>query len=103
MSKEDVVLFAKAIVTKPVLNARVVGSGTMNDLIEIATDAGFEFTGDEFCSVLGEVIGKQVSIETAVSEYLSARERTNPFELTGRMFMQFIGGVARKCDVYGVK
>lgn len=100
MSKENAVLFIKAANRKPALNARLVASGELSEWVEIARDAGFDFTADDFVAVLEETTQKQKKItkENAVPEFLLVREAIGAGELSRRALYAFIGGIARRCD-----
>jgi predicted ribosomally synthesized peptide with nif11-like leader len=93
MSRENVVLFSKAITTNPDLNTRIANSeATVEAWAAIARDAGFEFTPDEFASVVGETLGRTVSTADAVREYLGAQHELGAAEFGQAALEQVIGG-----------
>src|SRR5438552_17008176 len=94
VSKENVVLFMKAANNKPELNERLAKTDKTRDWVSIAKDAGFEFTADEFHSVIEETIRKKINEENAVDEYLSAPEEIGAGEPSRRMVKAFFGGAA---------
>ena len=98
MSKENVVLFMKAANNKRKLKERLTRFDKTSEWVQIATDSGFEFTADEFHSVIEETIRKKINEENAVDEYLSAQQEIGAGELSRRMVKSFIGGVARTYD-----
>jgi len=98
VSKENVVLFMKAANNKRELKERLTRFDKTGEWVQIATDSGFEFTADEFRSVIEETIRKKISEENAVDEYLSAQQEIGAGELSRRMVKSFIGGVARTYD-----
>jgi len=92
MSLENVVLFSKAISKDSALNARISAAApTTDSWIQVARDAGFEFTADEFAEVVGETLGRRVSPQDAVREYLGARY-TADAELGDRALEAVAGG-----------
>jgi len=80
------------------LNTRLVRSERIGEWVEIAQDAGFDFTADDFVAVLEETIHKKVTRDNAISEFLLVREAIGADELSRRVLYLFIGGVARSCD-----
>jgi predicted ribosomally synthesized peptide with nif11-like leader len=98
MSKENAVLFIKAANRKPALNARLVASEDLSEWVDIARDAGFEFTADDFVAVLEETTQKKITKNNAVPEFLLVREAIGAGELSRRALYAFIGGIARRCD-----
>jgi predicted ribosomally synthesized peptide with nif11-like leader len=93
MSRENVVLFSKAITTNPDLNTRIASAeGTVEAWVEIARDAGFEFTPEEFASVVGETLGRTVSTADAVREYLGAQYEIGSAELGQAALDTVVGG-----------
>ena len=96
MSRENVVFFSKAINTNPELNKRVSDSDpTMEAWLKIAHEAGFEFTPDEFASVIGETLGRTVTTENAVREYLGAQYLVGSSELSNKALESLVGGRMR--------
>jgi Nif11 domain len=95
MSKENVVLFTKAAIENADLNERLVGTEKVDDWIKIAEGEGFEFTADEFCSVIGETIGKKVTPLNAVREYLAAGKEMGEGELSEKALETVVGGRRR--------
>ncbi|HVN79932.1 MAG TPA: Nif11 family protein [Terriglobia bacterium] len=98
MSKENVVLFAMAANRKPELNMCLAETEETADWVNIASDAGFEFTAEEFCAVIEETIRKKVTTDNAVIEFVLARQAMGAGELSRRALYSFIGGVSRTCD-----
>jgi predicted ribosomally synthesized peptide with nif11-like leader len=93
MSRENVVLFSKAITTNPDLNTRIANSeSTVEAWVAIARDAGFEFTPEEFASVVGETLGRTVSTADAVREYLGAQYEIGAAELSQAALDTVVGG-----------
>jgi hypothetical protein len=98
VSKENVVLFIKAANKKPELNTRLVTSQKIGEWVDVARDAGFDFTADDFAGVLERTIQKKITKDNAVPEFLLVREAIGAGELSRRLLYSFIGGVARTCD-----
>lgn len=98
MSKENVVLFVMAASRKPELNTRLAETEETADWVNIASDAGFEFTAQEFCAVIEGTIRKKITTDNSVQEYLSARQAMGAGEMSRRALYLFIGGVARTHD-----
>jgi hypothetical protein len=93
MSKEDVVFFSRAISKYPDLNKRIAEvEATMDAWVKIAYESGFEFTPDEFASVVGETLGRKVTTENAVKEYLRAQGEIGAGELNQRALDRVVGG-----------
>jgi hypothetical protein len=93
MSKENVVLFSKAINRNSDLNTRIADAApTVDAWIKIAHDAGFEFTAEEFADVVGETLGRKVDVANAVREYLGARYTVGDEELSRRALDSVVGG-----------
>src|SRR5258706_7423023 len=96
MSRENFVFFSQAINTNPELNKRVSNSEpTMEAWVQIAHEAGFEFTPDEFASVIGETLGRTVTTENAVHEYLGAQYLMGSSELSNKALESVVGGRMR--------
>jgi predicted ribosomally synthesized peptide with nif11-like leader len=96
MSRENVVFFSKAINTHPELNKRVSDSEpTMEAWTKIAHDAGFEFTPEEFADVIGETLGRTVTVDNAVREYLGAQYLMGSSELSNKALESVAGGLMR--------
>jgi len=95
MSKENVVLFSRAVNTKPELYESLRNIPTLQDWVQVAEFAGFEFTADEFCSVLSEITRMEIAPEKAITGYFSIRDAIGAGELTKRLEQTFIGGVSR--------
>jgi len=92
MSLENVVLFSKAISKDSDLNARISSAApTVDAWIQIAREAGFEFTAHEFAEVVSETLGRRVNPQDAVREYLGARY-TGSEELGERALEGVAGG-----------
>jgi len=92
MSLENVVLFSKAIGKDSALNARISAAApTVDAWMQIAREAGFEFTAGEFAEVVGETLGRRVNPQDAVQEYLGARY-TADAELGERALEAVAGG-----------
>lgn len=96
MSQENVVLFTQAAIEKADLNERLAQTEKLADWVNIAKEKGFEFTADEFCSVIGETIGKKVTPENAIREYLAAGQEMGEGELGERALESVVGGRARR-------
>lgn len=93
MSKENVVLFSRAITKDPVLNKRVSEAETTTDTwVQIAREAGFDFTAEEFADVVGETLGRQVTTKNAVHEYLGAQYKVGDVELNDKALDAARGG-----------
>jgi hypothetical protein len=101
MSGDNVVLFAKAAADKRALSERLAVTDSANEWIAIAYDAGFEFTVDDFTSVLGEFLGRAVPPDAIVFEFRAAQRAMGERALARAMSKRFIGGVMRTCDVWG--
>ena len=94
MSRENVVLFSKAINRNPDLNERVATAApTIDAWLAIASEAGFEFTADEFAAVVGETLGRPVSPADAVREYLGAQHEIGEAELADEALDSIVGGI----------
>jgi len=92
MSLENVVLFSKALGRDKALNERISAAAPTTDAwMQIARDAGFEFTAHEFAEVVGETLGRRVNPQDAVREYLGARYTGNE-ELEDRALEGIAGG-----------
>jgi predicted ribosomally synthesized peptide with nif11-like leader len=93
MSRENVVLFSKAITTNPDLNKRIASvEASIEEWLGVARDAGFEFTPQEFASVVGETLGRTVSPADAVREYLGAQHEVGEAELSDAALDAIAGG-----------
>jgi predicted ribosomally synthesized peptide with nif11-like leader len=93
MSRENVVLFSKAITTNPDLNKRIASvEASIEAWLGVARDAGFEFTPQEFASVVGETLGRTVSPADAVREYLGAQHEVGEAELSDAALDAIAGG-----------
>jgi predicted ribosomally synthesized peptide with nif11-like leader len=94
MSKENVALFSKAISRNPELNRRVSESETtVDEWVQIAREAGFEFTGEEFASVVSQTLGRTVTPANAVREYLGAQYKVGDLELSKESLDAVVGGM----------
>jgi len=94
MSRENVALFSKAINTNPDLNKRIAESEPTTDAwVKIASEAGFEFTSEEFASVVGETLGRTVSANNAVREYLGAQYELGSAEVSRKTLDAVVGGL----------
>ena len=98
MSKENAVIFITAANRKPALNTRLVASEKLSEWVDIARDAGFDFTADDFVAVLEKTTQQKITKDNAVPEFLLVREAIGAGELSRRALYAFIGGVARRCD-----
>lgn len=96
MSRENVVLFIKTANKKPELNERLAKKQNTADWVKIADEAGFEFTADEFCSVVEETIHKKVTSQNAVQEYLSTQQSVGSAELGHQALDAVVGGMATR-------
>jgi predicted ribosomally synthesized peptide with nif11-like leader len=95
MSRENVALFSKAIAKDPALNARISSAATTTDAwVQIAREAGFDFTSHEFAEVVSETLGRRVTPPDAVKEYLGARY-TADAELGDRALEAVAGGALK--------
>jgi hypothetical protein len=93
MSKENVALFSRAITKNANLNQRILEAEPTTDAwIEIARDAGFDFTADEFAAVVGETLGRTITPQNAVREYLGAQHDVGDVELSERALDAVVGG-----------
>lgn len=92
MSKENVVFFVRAAHKKTELGERLAKTDKTADWVNIADEAGFEFTADEFCAVIEEIINKRVTAENAVREYLATRATLGSGELDKRALEGVVGG-----------
>ena len=93
MSRENVAFFSKAITKNPDLNRRISEAGTNTDeWVVIAADAGFEFTAEEFASVVGQTLGRTVTPSNAVREYLGAQYKVGDLELSRKTLDAIVGG-----------
>lgn len=100
MSKENVVLFAKAINSKPEIQERLRFTNLVDDWVGIGFDAGFEFNADEFCAVLEEVFERRVTRHTVINEFLAIRKQIGTSEMVRAMWKFYVGGVARTFDFF---
>lgn len=93
MSKENVALFSRAITKNASLNQRILeAEPTIEAWREIARDAGFEFSAEEFAAVVGETLGRTVTTQNAVREYLGAQHDVGDVELSERALDAIVGG-----------
>ena len=91
MSQENVVLFTKAISRDEELAERVREvPPTVASWVQIACDAGFEFTESEFASAVEEALGHELNGDP-VREYLDAQAQMDSAELAQRL-MDFVAG-----------
>jgi hypothetical protein len=97
MSRENVVFFSQAINRIPDLNKRIAEADrTVDAWVKVAHDAGFEFTPEEFASVVGETLGRKVTTDNAVSEYLAAQYDLGAIELSQRALDKIVGGAMKR-------
>lgn len=96
MSQENVVLFTKTANEKPKLNERLSNTENLADWVRIAKEEGFEFTGDEFCSVIEGTLKKKVTPQDAVRQYLAAGKEMGGAELSEKALESVVGGVKTK-------
>jgi predicted ribosomally synthesized peptide with nif11-like leader len=90
MSKENVVRFSEAANKNMDLRRRIATADTtMDSWIGIAQDAGFDFTADEFESVVESTLGRKLVTNNPVREYLTA---PRPGELSDRALESVVGG-----------
>ncbi len=93
MSKENVVFFSRAVSKIPDLGKQIADApATIEAWVEIAREAGFEFTPAEFAAVVEETLGRKVRIEDAVSEYIGAQ--TQMGDLSPRTMDRIVGGLS---------
>jgi predicted ribosomally synthesized peptide with nif11-like leader len=97
---ENVVLFGKAANKNPELNERLAKTEKTADWVNIAKEAGFEFTADEYCAVVAQTIHKEVTAENAVHEYLAAQHAMGSSELEQRSLESVVGGRKAKYIEY---
>lgn len=96
MSRENVALFSQAIGRNPNLNKRISEAGTsVDEWIAIARETGFEFTADEFAAVVGQTLGRTVTPDNAVQEYLGAQYKVGDLELRRKTMDAIMGGARR--------
>ena len=100
MSVENVVLFGKAVNKNPELKERLAKTEKTLDWVNIAKEAGFEFTAEEYCAVVAQTIQKEVTVENAVPEYLAAQQAMGPGEIEQRALESVVGGAKPKYIVY---
>jgi hypothetical protein len=100
VSKDNVLLFVKAINAKPEIEERLKLTNRLDDWVEVGIDAGFEFNADEFCAVLEEVFGRCVTRHTAITDFLVIRKQIGTAEMMRTMWKFYIGGVARTFDFF---
>jgi len=96
MSKQNVLSFSKAINTDSDLNKRLHESEAALDAwVKIAADAGFDFTAEEFVSVLGETLRRAVTPASAVREFLSTQRLVEVEDLKPSFPEAVVGGAKR--------
>lgn len=94
MSKENVVFFCRAISKYPDLHKRIGGAEEKIDTwVQIAHESGFEFSPDEFASVVEETLGRKVTKEDAVKEFIRAQEEIGEAELNQKALDKVVGGM----------
>lgn len=93
MSTENVALFAQAIDKNAVLKERVASSDTtVKAWVTIAHEAGYDFSGEEFTSVVEQTLGRKLVTDNAVLEYLAAKDALGEGELSQEMLAKVAGG-----------
>lgn len=93
MSRENVALFSQALSRNADLNRRISNAGTdVTEWVTIARDIGFEFTPEEFASVVTETLGRTVTPANAAREFLGAQYAVGDLELRGRTLDAVVGG-----------
>ena len=93
MSRENVVFFCQAINKYRDLSQRITkAEATASAWVKVAHDAGFEFTPEEFASVVGETLGRTVTTDSVVSEYLAAQSKMGSVELSQKALDMVVGG-----------
>jgi hypothetical protein len=96
MSRENVALFSQTLTRNPDLSRRISGAGTdINKWVAIAQEVGFEFTPSEFADVVSETLGRTVTEDNAVNEFLGAQYKVGDLELRRRTLDAVIGGARR--------
>jgi hypothetical protein len=92
MSKENVAMFVRMLADKKDLNKRAAAERTAKGWSRIAYDIGLEFTADDVSAFVGEVIGKKVTSDDAVPEFLKAM---TTFELSAAQLdlVRGVGGI----------
>jgi hypothetical protein len=96
MSRENVALFSRAIGKNQELNKRIrEAAATVDAWRTIARETGFEFTPEEFASVVGETLGRSVTPANAVREYLGAQYQVGDLELSQKSLDAVVGGRRR--------
>jgi hypothetical protein len=99
MSRENVVFFSKAINKYEDLKQRIAkAEATVDAWVKIAHDAGFQFTPEEFASVVGETLGRTVTTANAVSEYLGAQASMGSVELSQKASERIVGGMRSRMN-----
>ena len=89
------VFFTKSIALNADLEKRIQSEEAVDAWVTIARDAGFEFTADEFVSVIGETLGKPVTAKSAVQEYRGAQRLMGALELSEPAQAALVGGGRR--------
>jgi predicted ribosomally synthesized peptide with nif11-like leader len=96
MSRENVALFSQALSRNPDLNRRLTEAGSdVQKWVSIGKEAGFEFTADEFASVVGETLGRTVTPANAAREFLGAQYKVGDLELRQKTMDAVVGGRRR--------
>ena len=90
MSKENVALFVRMIAEKRDLNKQASAEQSTQRWVDIARDAGLEFTADDLVDFVSDIIGKKVSAESAVREFIQA---TKDQELDDKTLDAVAGGI----------
>jgi predicted ribosomally synthesized peptide with nif11-like leader len=97
MSHENVVLFSQAANRNADLHKRLnAADATVESWIRIAREAGFEFTAGEFEDVVESTLGRKLTTNNAVREYLVSRSST---ELGEEALEQVVGGAVSLHDM----
>jgi predicted ribosomally synthesized peptide with nif11-like leader len=93
MSRENVALFSQAITRNPEISKRISEAGTdLSAWVRIAKETGFEFSAQEFTAVVGETLGRTVTSDNAVKEYLGAQYQLGDLELGRKTLDAVLGG-----------
>lgn len=100
ISIENAILFMRAVNDKLELRERLAATDDGREWIEIARDAGFECTLEDFAFVLTETLGRSVCVDDVVVAYREAVGTMGARDFTRVMYRTFIGGVQRSTDAW---
>jgi hypothetical protein len=102
MSRENVALFTKEMDKKPDLKARAVSNVTVASWVKVAHDAGFEFTAEEFASVIGETLNRTLTIDNAAREYVAAQAAMKSGELSEQVLAKAVAAAGVAANTFNV-